>query len=426
MKTIKSILILVIITVTFQSCMDEYTEVFTANSPVYMSYEDLREAVKFTAPRDLENPGKIYFKDGYIYINEELKGIHIIDNRNPLSPQSTGFIEVPGVVDIAVKNDILYADSFIDLVAIDISDVNNPEEVNRVKDVFPYTTPPYDEDYRVAKVDPEMGVVIDWEIKKVRQEMEYHYYPVYYFARNELAMSDGGFSGGKAQSGGTFGIGGSMARFGLYDDYLYAVDNSTLFMFDVQTDNNPRSIGKQGVGWNIETMFIYDGHMFFGTRTGMLIFNLDVPTVPAYIGQFWHVNSCDPVVVADGYAYVTLRGGNLCGSNVNRLDVLLLSEDYKNTTLIHSYPLEGPYGLGIDDEILFVCDGDAGLKVYNVADKLNIDNNMIARFPNINTYDVIPINGYLFMIGDDGFYQYDYSNIQDIRQVSFIPVRQEN
>jgi hypothetical protein len=51
---------------------------------------------------------------------------------------------------------------------------------------------------------------------------------------------------------------------------------------------------------------------------------------------------------------------------------------------------------------------------------------MIARFSNINTYDVIPLNGYLFMIGDDGFYQYDYSNLNDIRQVSFIPVKENN
>ncbi len=425
MKTIKNILFLLLTVATFNSCMDEYTEVFTANSPVYMSYEELREAVKMTAPRDLINPGKIYFKDGYIYINEEFKGIHVIDNQNPSNPQSIGFIEVPGVVDIAVKNDILYADSFIDLVVIDISDVNNPQEVSRVKEVFPYTLPPYDEDYRVAKIDEEKGVVIDWEIEKVHQEMEYHYYPVYYFGGAERAMLDGGFNGGSAQTGSTFGVGGSMARFGLYDDYLYAVDHSTLYMFDTTDESNPLSIGKQNVGWNIETMFIYDGHMFFGTQSGMIIHSLEVPTVPKYIGQFWHVTACDPVVVSEGYAYVTLRGGNQCGSDVNRLDVLQLSDDYKNTTLLHSYPMEGPYGLGIDDEILFVCDGDAGLKVYNVADKLNIDHNLIARFPNINTYDVIPVNGYLFMIGDDGFYQYDYSNLQDIRQVSFIPVHNE-
>jgi hypothetical protein len=257
--------------------------------------------------------------------------------------------------------------------------------------------------------------------------MEYHYYPVYYrFSNAEYAMSDGGFSGGAAQQGSTFGIGGSMARFGLYSDYMYAVDHSTLYMFDVNDDENPHSIGKQNVGWDVETMFIYDGHMFFGTQSGMRIYNLDVATVPEYVGDFWHVTSCDPVVVSDGYAYVTLRGGNQCGSNVNRLDVLQLSDDYKNTTLLQSYPLNGPYGLGIDDDILFVCDGNAGLKVYDVTDKHHIDDHMIARFSNINTYDVIPVNGYLFMIGEDGFYQYDYSDLNDIRQVSFIPVKENN
>jgi hypothetical protein len=94
--------------------------------------------------------------------------------------------------------------------------------------------------------------------------------------------------------------------------------------------------------------------------------------------------------------------------------------------LIQSYPMNGPNGLGIDGDILFVCDGDAGLKVYNATDKLHIDDHMIARFPNIKTYDVIPVGGYLFMIGDDGFYQYDYSNLQDIKQISLIPVKRDN
>lgn len=427
MKTIRNIIILVILFAGFNSCLDEYTEIFTANSPVYMTYEELRDAVKLGTAKDLVNPGKIYFKDGYIFINEELKGIHIIDNQNPQNPQNIGFIEIPGNVDIAIKNDILYADSYIDLVAIDISNVSNPKEVSRVEDVFPYTTPPYDEDYRVAKVDEEEGVVIEWEIKTVRQEMEYNYYPIYYgFRSNEFAAMDAGVSGSVPAAGSSFGIGGSMARFGLYNDYLYVVDNAILYIFDVKNPESPHDIGSQNVGWDIETMFIYDGHMFFGTQSGMRIFSLEVATVPKYVADFWHVTSCDPVVISDGYAYITLRGGTRCGSDVNRLDVLKLSTDYLNNQLVASYPLHGPYGLGIDDQILFICDGDAGLKVYNVADKLHIDDNQIASFSNINTFDVIPVNDYLFMIGDDGFYQYDYSDLQNITQISFIPVVKED
>lgn len=425
MKIIRNIFTLFILLAAFNSCMDEYTEVFTANSPIYMSYEDLREAVKITTSRDLENTGKIYFKDDYIFVNEELKGIHIINNQNPASPENIGFIEIPGNVDIAIKNNILYADSYIDLVAIDISDISNPKEVNRVEDVFPYTTPtPENEDYRIAEIDEEKGVVIGWEIKKVRQKMEYHYYPIYYGMRAEMDMlsSAGGKNGGAPQAGSAFGIGGSMARFGLYNDYLYAVDHSNLYIFDVKNPESPNDIGKQNVGWDVETMFIYDGHMFFGTQSGMRIFTLEVATVPTYVGDFWHVTSCDPVVISDGYAYVTLRGGSRCGSNVNRLDVLKLSENYTQNELLASYPLHGPYGLGIDDQTLFVCDGDAGLKIYDVADKLHIDDHQIAAFSDINTFDVIPFEDYLFMIGDDGFYQYDYSDLNNIQQVSFIPV----
>lgn len=425
--TIRNLFLFVVLALLAASCMDEYTEEFTANKPVYMTYENLRSSVKYSEARDLKNPGKIYFKDDLLFVNEELEGVHVISLANPQNPQNIGFIEIPGNVDIAIKNNSLYADSYVDLVVIDISDVNNPYEVSREKDVFPYTLPPFDEDYRVAEINEDLGVVTGWEISRVRQEMEYHYYPVYYGYRNDALMLDAAYSmGGAVPQGSTFGVGGSMARFGLYNNYLYTVDQSTLFMFDVSDDASPKDIGKQNVGWNVETMFIYDGHMFFGTQSGMRIFSLEVPTVPTYVSDFWHVTSCDPVVVSNGFAYVTLRGGTVCGSTTNRLDVLQLNSDYTNTTLLASYPLHGPYGLGIDDEILFVCDGDAGLKVYNASDKQNITSNQISAFPGINAYDVIPVNGYLFMIGDDGFYFYDYSDLQNIHQLGFIPVVSDN
>ena len=85
--------------------------------------------------------------------------------------------------------------------------------------------------------------------------------------------------------------------------------------------------------------------------------------------------------------------------------------------------MSGPLGLGIDGDVLFLCDGDAGLKVFNVSDKSKIDSNRIALFPDIKTFDVIPLSNYLFMIGDDGFYLYNYSNLQDIRQIGHIPVK---
>lgn len=62
MKTFKNIFALLLIILSFNSCMDDYTEVFTANSPIYLSFEDLRSAVKTTAATDLENPERFILK----------------------------------------------------------------------------------------------------------------------------------------------------------------------------------------------------------------------------------------------------------------------------------------------------------------------------------------------------------------------------
>ena len=101
-----------------------------------------KKSVKVTSSEDIVKPGKIYFKDHYIFINESLKGIHVIDNSNPSDPQFVSFIEIPGNADMAIKDSILFADSFTDLVALNISDIHNITEVGRVDSIFPYALPP--------------------------------------------------------------------------------------------------------------------------------------------------------------------------------------------------------------------------------------------------------------------------------------------
>ena len=173
MKT-KIIPILVIITLIiplFYSCDDTTYKEYYGYEPVYLSFEDLRAAVKTEQPSDLKNPGKIYFKDDFIFIVEEMKGIHVIDNSNPSSPVQKTFIDIPGVVDISMSGFYLYADSYVDLVVLDVQNLDNIVEVGRVRDILPYVIPKYDSDYPVARVDRTKGVVIDWELKKIREKV---------------------------------------------------------------------------------------------------------------------------------------------------------------------------------------------------------------------------------------------------------------
>ncbi len=425
MQKILNSVVIALLLFANSSCEDKITEIFVANSPIYMSYEDLAKAVKQSAPRNLEKPGKIYFKDNYIFIVEERMGIHIFDNSNPSSPQNLSFVEIPGVVDIAVKGDVLYADSYIDFIALSLTNLNNITELKRIKNIFPYTLPAFNEDYPLARIDQEKGVVVGWEIKTIRQEIENRYYPIYWEASLLLDGSSSAYSNTAGISGSGFGIGGSLARFGISGNTLYTVDNMNLHVFDVTTASNPVFYGDFYAGWAIETLFISGNKIFLGTQNGVNIYDISIPRYPQYLSQFWHVTGCDPVVVADTLAYVTLRGGNWCGNTISRLDVISIA-DARSPKLLATCAMNEPYGLGIFDKTLFVCDGAAGLKIYNVTNPLQVEQNLLANFPGIVAYDVIPLDGFLFMIAEDGFYQYNYDNLNAIQLISKIPVSPSN
>jgi hypothetical protein len=168
-------------------------------------------------------------------------------------------------------------------------------------------------------------------------------------------------------------------------------------------------------------MFITGNNMFLGTTTGMIIYDITSPQAPVRKSTYSHMRSCDPVVVDDTLAYITLRSGTNCGGTVNCLDVVNI-KNISLPSLVSSYPLTNPYGLGKDGNLLFVCDGNAGLKVYDASNPRTISGNLIYTYPNIKAFDVIPIGNILVLIGDDGLFQYNYANIQNITLMSTIEV----
>ncbi len=406
------------------SCNDRIYEkvTYTANVPVYMNYNAFRSSVVKSEGRSLTNPGKIYFKDQVLFINESNQGIHVVDNQNPSNPITLAFIEIPGNLDMAIRGNILFADSYIDLVAIDISDPLNPVEVDRIENAFPNVLPMFDMNYPVYKLDFEKGIVVGWETKEITEMIEQ--------GTNwskDLVMFDGlgapsiGSAEVSIMPGTSTGVAGSMARFTVSGDYLYAIQNSKLKIFNINTIPGITVLPELFLDRMAETIFPYDGKLFLGTTTGMTVYDLSTPDAPSFISSFNHINSCDPVVIEGNYAYVTLRSGTNCNGFTNQLDVVDISA-VENPFLVKSYPMFNPHGLGIDNHILFLCDGDAGLKIYNATDPLSIHLNQIAHYTDIQTYDVIPVNGLLIMIGQSGLYQYDYSNLDSLRLISHIPV----
>jgi len=134
--------------------------------PVLMERDDLEVSIKLRDAQEIINLGKIYYKDQIIYLNERYKGIHVIDNHNPSDPQNIGFINIPGCIDIAIKNNSLLADNATDLVAINIADPVQLSVTERIQNVFPESTPP-DLDYipyMFTVVNrPRNTVIVGWE-----------------------------------------------------------------------------------------------------------------------------------------------------------------------------------------------------------------------------------------------------------------------
>jgi hypothetical protein len=155
----------------------------------------------------------------------------------------------------------------------------------------------------------------------------------------------------------------------------------------------------------------------------MLIYSVENPLEPVQVSSIQHVFGCDPVVVEDDIAYVTIHSGNNCGQDRNDLIVIDVKDPAKPKQLV-SYGMTMPKGLGIDNKTLFVC--DEGLKVYNATNPLTIMANELAHHEGMEGYDVIPFNNVLMMIAEDGIYQYDYTNLQDIKPLSFLPVANDS
>lgn len=403
MKSTRFILVCLLAILVF-SCKndDDQYEIINIAIPQAMSKTDFRKSVEILSPRNIEKPGKIYVYNDLIFVNDVFKGVHVIDNSTPASPKAKAYLKIPGNVDISVKNDFLYADSAIDLVVFDISDINNIKIANRLKDVFNIY------DYQIPEgvlyadyngFDSNEEVIVGWEIKQERRLIDT---PDERFIDIAVLSSESA----NFDTGGV-GQGGSLARFQIVNDYLYTVGSYEMAIFNIQNLEAPILENTQNSGWNIETMFQADGYLYLGSTNGMYIYSIANPASPEYVSEFVHWEGCDPVVVDGNYAYLTLRGGNLCGQQESVLEVIDVS-DKSNPELINTYSLDNPYGLGARGHKLFVCDGTSGLKIFDKTDVLNLK--MEQQFENVRAKDVILLSNILIMVGDGVLYQYDYND----------------
>ena len=379
------------------SCRHTYKMV----TPVYTNLSVLRAAVQNTPAAAIVSPGKLYIKDKLVFLNEQGKGIHVIDNSNPSHPVQITFIHIPGNVDMAVKGNMLYADLYCDLAAINITDPTHIAVAKYLTNTFPEKAAGGS-----ATNADSIRVITDWTTRDTTvncSDGRGYYGPLY----------DAASSNSSASNPAATGTAGSTARFAPVSNYLYTVSTTNLNVIDINDAVNPLFVQTQSIGWNIETIFPYNNKLYIGSGSNMSVFDLQDPVHPQQLSWSGHWCSHDPVVADDNYAYVTLHQANACGSTVNEMDVYDLRAA-GSPVLVKTYPMANPLGLSKDGNLLFVC--DEGLKIYDVTNAS--DAKLIKHIAGIETTDVIATGGIAYVVASDGLYQYDYSNTAAIKLLS--------
>lgn len=196
------------------------------------------------------------------------------------------------------------------------------------------------------------------------------------------------------------GVSGSLSRFTIANNHLYTVDLNALKVFNVSDEKKPVFVKSINPGFGIETIFSTNELLFLGSRWGVYIYDISDAANPKHLSTYSHVFSCDPVVVSGNYAYSTLNSGGPCGRGVNRLDVIDVS-DPSNPFEVKAINMQDPKGLGVSNNLLFVC--DMGIKVFDIS---NPKSPNLLKKVSIPAMDVIPLGDLLLVLAEDGLYQY--------------------
>jgi len=401
---------IILIAIFISSCMkDKSMKTYTISRPVYSLKAEVKEQAKVNDAQELKDLGSFALYNGAMFINEKNKGIHIVDYSNPNNPVNKGFIPIPGNTGLSIKNDVLYADCYHALLVFKILSKENIQLQNTVENVFLSRM-------NAANYDKN-AVDLTWIDKDTTVTTEY--YESQNWSTAEFADMSGtrqfvANSNTNPPGGGT-SIGSSMAVFAIVNDHLYTVDNRNLNTFSLKAALQPVLENIQHITWDVETIFPFKDKLFIGSMTGMFIYSIENPSKPSYLSQFNHVRVCDPVIADDKFAYVTLRNGTACGGFVNQLDVLNI-ENITSPTLIKSFPFENPHGLSKDGNVLFVCDGNFGLKVVDASD---INNLVTKKTLTIGkAIDVVAFNQIAFVMLDNAIQLYSYDQAFNVQLLS--------
>jgi hypothetical protein len=215
------------------------------------------------------------------------------------------------------------------------------------------------------------------------------------------------------------GKNGSLTRFAIKDNFMYAVDVNYLKVFDISNGDEPVFKNKIEIDYGIETISIYGNFVYLGAVDGVYIVDINNPQTPVELEKIEHHISCDPVVVQNNIAYSTQRSNAVGCGNAWSSSVLAVYDvsNPQNANLLTNVAMEQPYGLAVENNWLFVCDdGRNGVVIFDVSNPGNpIEKGLISIE---QPRDIILTYPYMIISSKTDFKIYNYSNVLETTYVS--------
>jgi len=282
----------------------------------------------------ITSPLNVYLYDTLLLVSDSLNGLLIYSVADVQAPRFKVRIPLSGNRGMAMKDSIIYANSWGGILAIRLVNDTNYEVTSVIKD------DPYHSDMMFN---------------------DHYYEPSGGFGCGTKVMA------ASADGIGSGGTGGSYAIFAVIDSFLYYINSQSIVTMDISNAAKPRKISETPVAWSIETLFPTREYLFIGGTNGMYVMDRSNPSHPTLKSSITHFRARDPVVVHDTMAYVTLRAANDPWANTDELMVISLGS-IASPRLIKEIPLSTPYGLAIKDSLLYVAQGKNGWTLFGLTD----------------------------------------------------------
>jgi hypothetical protein len=282
------------------------------------------------------NPVNMYIYDTLLLVSDSTCGLLIYSIANDKEPRFKARIPLKGSRGAAMKDSIIYANSWNGILALRLLCDTNYEVTSVIK------TDPYHSDMMM-------------------------YNDVYYPGGFGCSSKSEPVMGAASDNTTKTGAGGSYAVFAVIDTFLYYIDKQSLITMDISTPAKPYKLSETYIDWSIETLFPTDKYLFIGGTSGMYAMDRSDPVHPVQIGSITHFRARDPVVIKDSMAYVTLRSGaDRSWDAKDELMVVNLSAIAK-PNLVKEVSLPTPYGLAIHDTLVYVAQGGSGWTLFGLS-----------------------------------------------------------